>query len=357
MSSSAASPLPTLYARWARELLGADPPFETRATCFECAMAPAVGAASGEGVTFFDPRVKCCTYTPDLPNFLAGAILADTAEAGAEGRASLLARIEARENVTPLAIARPSAVDAVYSTLAPDRFGTDPGMRCPHMTSDHLCGIWMHRNAVCSTWFCKHERGRVGERFWDHLRTWLRGIEHELAVWSLLEAGFDSASLAVLLAPDRPAGRTLRDVTATRPSAAWGRWSGREADLYVECWTRVERLSWNDVARACGAATLGRARVVEAMFARLTDESLPPRLVQAPLVVLQRKPDSSIVLSYRGTDLLELETDALTVVSRFDGRPTSDVLRGLEDDDDLVVDPELVSYLRDFDVLRDPADD
>ena len=45
----------------------------------------------GSGDLQFEPSTKCCTFLPELPNFLVGAMLADTDPAAAEGRASVIA--------------------------------------------------------------------------------------------------------------------------------------------------------------------------------------------------------------------------------------------------------------------------
>src|ERR1700759_1770543 len=59
--------LPPLYQRILPEL-GLDWPLqERRATCVNCEMV-----RQGE----FHAGLKCCTYYPDLTNFMAGAILA-----------------------------------------------------------------------------------------------------------------------------------------------------------------------------------------------------------------------------------------------------------------------------------------
>lgn len=327
--TQSASDLPPLYARWVREFLGSEPAPETRATCLDCAMAPPPEATDADGVIYFKPTNKCCTYLPTLPNFLAGAILADPSPENAHGRRSLVERIAAREKVTPLGVDRPAAVEAVYQVLAPTSFGVNESMRCPHLTDDQLCGIWRHRNAACATWFCKHERGAVGERFWDHLRWWLRTIEQELASWCVLEAGWDAEDLADLFPVDMPLGTDVRRLVSRPEPRGWGAWEGREVEFYEACARRVADLSWDDVARVCGSSATARGTVVTEMFGRLQSADVPAVLVQGPLIVLRRREASAVVLTYRRSDPLELSNDALRVLERFDGRPTPDVLRGL----------------------------
>ena len=284
------SPLPRLYARWARELLGGDPPNETRATCLDCAMTASGHTGRRRRLAFFHPRTKCCTYTPVLPNFLAGAILADRSAEAAHGRASVLERIAAREKVTPLGVDRPAAVEAVYTALAPERFGTDLSMRCPHMTDDDLCGVWHHRNCglrdvVLQARAGRRRRSVLGARegVAAHRRaaSWRRGAS--------LEAGWPPADLAVLLAPERPAGADVAQVVrpvrrargepgpGVRPSSTW-----RAA-------RRVAALPANDVATIGGASTQG----APAVAARCSGTSVTTRsrivLVPAPLVVVKRR--------------------------------------------------------------------
>ena len=58
-------------------------------------MWPPAGTPTGPDL-FFHRDTKCCTYLPDLPNFLVGRILEDPDPALAPGRASVERRIDAR---------------------------------------------------------------------------------------------------------------------------------------------------------------------------------------------------------------------------------------------------------------------
>ena len=64
--------------------------------------------------------------------------------------------------------------------------------------SGDILGLFFHnypsftgqtRNAVCSTWFCKHERGAVGQRFWHAVRDLLIAVEERVALRCLIEGG------------------------------------------------------------------------------------------------------------------------------------------------------------------------
>jgi hypothetical protein len=71
-------PLPGLYAQWITELLGGVIPRESRATRDSCAMCAREGQESESESYFFDSAVKCCSFVPDVHNFLVGRILSDT---------------------------------------------------------------------------------------------------------------------------------------------------------------------------------------------------------------------------------------------------------------------------------------
>lgn len=261
------SDLPPLHARWMGTFLPAPIPRETKAACGDCVMCPGRGAEPEEA---FAPETKCCTFVPTLPNFLVGRALADP-ELG-EGRRSLEARIAAREEVSPLGLGITGDEQERYRTLkAAGMFGKPgAGLRCPHYVDREggLCGLWRHRPAVCATWFCRHERGRVGLEFWQALRRMLAKAEDSLSVWCVLQAGLPPEALLALFPEDRPADL----------DRAWGPWRGREPDFYRACAARVDALGWEDVRRIGGASVEALAALVVERFRALLDVRLPAQV-------------------------------------------------------------------------------
>src|SRR5215470_18692050 len=88
-------PLPPLYAKWMAELLEGPIPRESRATCDDCAMCEPEEEQKGPQSNYYDPTIKCCTYIPDLHNFLVGRILSDNDPATEWGRGTVEERIKA----------------------------------------------------------------------------------------------------------------------------------------------------------------------------------------------------------------------------------------------------------------------
>src|SRR4051794_40152273 len=97
-----------------RALVGSELENESVATCASCVMLPAADAPKpSSSATFFNPATKCCTYLPELHNFLVGAVLSDPDNHPA-GTASLERRIDEGIEVTPLGLGRPRSYLLIY---------------------------------------------------------------------------------------------------------------------------------------------------------------------------------------------------------------------------------------------------
>jgi hypothetical protein len=347
MTTHGMAGLPPLYAAWMGELLGAGIPDETRADCASCSMCV---DAAGAGAPRFHPESKCCTFFPDLPNFLAGRILADDDPAMDFGRAAILERIASRVAVTPLAVARPRSWWVLYNDGFPDLFGRARTLRCPYYVEDGgKCGVWRHRDAICSTFFCKHERGQVGLTFWRALSNLLAAVERNLAWWCLAEADLDVGTLSRLQASQQLGGGARlqaaelegRDPHGYRE--LWGPWHGRERELYLECAARVGRLSWNDVAAICHPEVGIMAAVARKCHARLRDDGVPERVAAGSFQVVAISGGRVSLKTYRDYDPIEVPAHIFQALPGFDGRASAD----------LGLDAAELRRLVDFGVLRE----
>jgi hypothetical protein len=345
-----------------RTLLPGPIPAEPHATCDVCAMCASGDERATPAALFFDPGVKCCSYTPILANYLVGRALADASADAAAGRASVRARIDARIAATPLGLQQPPTYKLLYEQTAQSTFGRSLSLRCPHYLEEHggRCGIWRHRSSVCATWFCKHERGAVGERFWMSIHQLLTKVEHSLAQWCVVELDVGDAALASLFPPAtltgqlRPPAYTLDDVASPDGRVSWGRWYGREVEFYLACAAKVDRLEWAEVVAIGGVEIRTLERIVSAAFADLVARTLPARLVLAPVQIVDMQSESCRVKTYSLTDLLDLPRALFETLRYFDGRPTAAVLEAIEASEGLRIDPALVRQLVDFRILVDP---
>jgi hypothetical protein len=353
-----ASSLPPLYARWTEQFLGSSIPPELEATCHHCAMLAGRVEDRGPGRRYFDSTTRCCTYLPELPNFLVGPILADTDSRVALGRRSVEARLDHGVAVTPLGLGKPATYTLLYVNGS-DGFGMSHALRCPHHLDDGGCGIWTHRMSVCATWFCKYSRGKVGLTFWRALQVLLAEVEKDLSQWCLLELRLGARALGRLFSPPQPitSSRALDRfqldgrADPEQHAAVWGEWAGREREMFDACGHLVEGLSWQDVLAICGPGVQISARLARDSFDTLLSQDVPPRLRVGEITISSFAGKNVLVMSYNGYDPLRLPASLLAALSCFDGRPVADALHMIERENHLRLDRDLVRKLVDFSIL------
>lgn len=359
MSRAPEAELPALYRPWVASLLGGPIPAESEATCGDCAMLESSTAASASGV-FFDPRTKCCTYVPAIPNFLVGRALLDESPDGAAGRATIEARIARGVGVTPAGLDPPPTYLVLYGS-ATDAFGQSAAMRCPHYLAESGgCGIWRHRNAICSTWYCKHVRGAVGQRFWTSLRHLMMTVERSLVAFCLRELNPGVAIVHDLFAgADRRGSHSLsaNDLDGVpdpaRRARLWGPYAGREAEFYRAAGRLVDAFAWTDVVRVGGAHVELAATAVEASYRELLASDVPDRLRPMPVEAAPVGADRVRVVGYTRLDPLEMPRALYDVLHVFDGRSTRAALRTIASSGGPSIDVAVVRRLIDHGVLGD----
>jgi hypothetical protein len=348
--------LPPLYQRWVTGLLTAPIPKENLATCSSCAMCVKPDGAIPNGLYAFDPDLKCCVYMPILANFLVGRILLD--EAHADGVRTVRQRIDAGIAVTPLGVARPPAYDLVFRNSA-SSLGRSRALKCPHYLDDSgLCAIWAHRDATCTTWFCHHNRGKVGGDFWRSIRELLELVEGTIARWCALELGVDPERIAAYMAREGqgppgwiPSGDEVDGrADADRRRLDWGAWLGREEAFYLACAEKVADLSWTDVAAIGGPELRVLAEVARRHHDRLLSDLVPGRLRVGAFQVHTQRDGGLRVFTYAHTDAIDLPTPLLPLLPRFDGRPTLDVIQELAAEG-VGLQPDFLRQLVDWGIL------
>jgi len=358
MTSAPEQALPPLYAGWVRELLGGPIPRETEATCAQCAMWPHGAEDRGSRSLYFDPVIKCCTYVPNLSNFLVGRILSDTDPAARPGRASVERRIAAGIGVTPLGVRQSPIFKLLYENSS-DFFGRARALVCPHyLVNSGGCGIWRHRSSTCATWFCKHVRGQLGYTFWrDSLHWLLHAVEDDLARWCLLELQPGDEVLRELAAgpADSLTGATLdHRVDEEAYARAWGEWQGHERQFFLRCAALVEPLSWSDVLTIAGPQARSYAELTRRAYARLLSDDIPPALEAGSMRLVQMRDGITRVSSYSTYDPLDVPGAVMELLRYFDGRPTADALAAIARERGLRLEPALVRKMVDFGLLVPP---
>ncbi len=364
----ATAQLPSLYHGWIESLLGGPIPAETAATCSQCAMADAPdgrraqnSSHSPPSAVHFDVRVKCCSYVPPLPNFLVGRILLDSDPQMAAGRASVRARLAVRRDATPLGLQTPAAYAVLYDKAGVEAFGKSLQLLCPHFQAETGgCGIWRHRQSVCTTWYCKADRGEVGARFWKALLDVLRVVERALAVHCVRTLATGPAALrhaaATRFEDAPPLGAADLDATAGAAGRddLWGPYAHREPAFYEASAGVVNAMTWADVLRVGGVELELVCDLLRAAYRDLKSRALPTALRTGSLHMTAVGDDRVEVTTYSGYDPLSVPKALFDVLHVFDGRPVARALAaaaaaGVE------LDRAVVRRLVDFGVLVDAA--
>jgi hypothetical protein len=355
------TPLPPLYARWVEGLLGATIPEEHKATCSDCAMCKDDIPAALQ----FRPELKCCTYHPQISNFLVGQILADASPEAAPGRDAIAKQLNDRLGATPLGIERSPSYALDYDR-AIGGFGRDSSLLCPYFISDGgRCSIWRYRNSVCSTFFCKTVRGAAGSAFWLAVRALLRAVETQLSVWCLSElSGFRlellldekgeprKLSQGGLRGYVEPASGRLSPYLA---SQLWGDWYGKEKDFYRACAARVADLDWQEI-RTKASVHFGvlEARVREA-FARAYSDTPPATLCKTNFA---SEPLEDGLVQLRSTmvkyEPLKLSEPIAAALVEFDGRPNGEVMQAISTGRGVEIDSSLLQTLFERGIIAPP---
>jgi hypothetical protein len=363
---TSSEPLPPLYENWIADLVGGAIPRESRATCDNCAMCTGSKEQEpGAQTYFFDPVIKCCTWVPNLPNFLVGRILSDVDPAAQFGRATVEKRIADGIGVSPLGLAPPPVFSLLYRNSS-ESFGRSRSLGCPHYIEDGgRCGIWRNRNSVCTTWFCKHVRGQVGFTFWrDSLQQLLQIMERALARWCLLKLKLHSETLRHLVStddwtgePDTVTGASLdNQVDRSAYARIWGKWRGREHEFFLRCAELVSPLRWADALAIAGPEAQLYARLTQQAYGRLISNEVPSPLKMGPFHLVQIENAMTRINTYSVYDPLDVPQAVMELLHYFDGRPTERALAAIAEERGVSLDPALVRKLVDFKLLV-PAED
>lgn len=307
--------LPGLYHPLLPAFFDAVAPDEAKATCSNCAMCPPKGERPAEGVVYFRPDTKCCTYHPRLPNYLVGAILADPSDEMAEGRRRIRAQIQGRVGVSPRWLAPSRRYSLLLKASRESSFGRSTALLCPYFQEEGgLCSIWRYRESDCSTFFCKHMNGADGKIFWSELDSYLRLVEARLSTFAI-----EGLSL---VEPAGPNGQlSLEELEGRAPSptdyhAVWNAWEGREEELYLACHDRVTALRPGELESIVGASPPELA-AVESAYRRLTAPVLPERLVLNPDASLQPVPGGVLAVTFSRYEPVLLSPDLHEVLKEL----------------------------------------
>lgn len=318
--------LPELYRKFLSPFFEEQIPVEVNATCNNCAMCQQEGQPAIPGVDYFRPESKCCTYHPKLPNYLVGGLLMDTNPALDEGRNRIRQKIAQGIEITPLAIAIPKKFSVLQKMGGNESFGRASSMICPYYVKDGgLCSIWKFREAVCSTYFCKTVAGSAGIKFWKLVRAYLVHIQDALMWYSLHTMNWNTEALWEYVTSRENDNLDPNDLDERRPNdqtykKLWGDWTGREEELYKECFRIVQGLDHEKFQNISGMPQKIFFDLVRNKYKEVVSPHIPAVLIKNP--DLKSYPLNGLVAVKTDLGFFTIQPALREVLDLFDGKRT-----------------------------------
>jgi hypothetical protein len=242
-------------------------------------------------------------------------------------------RIQTRVGVDPLWVRADRRTAELYRIGNEVGFGRAEAYRCPYYIRESgSCSVWLHREAVCSTWYCKFNKPIKGREFWGALKLLLLQLENVVSVHCALEKGISSQVLDGLLSPENTF-RTANDVDA-RPDDAqqarlWGKWLGREEQFYAEVSQLAEQIELDDIRKLAGLSLQRRLDPVVRGYEALMSNTLPDRLRAASKLVVSTAGPGSVHIQAGPFQPVELPAPVIELLTHFRGQPVSEAVASL----------------------------
>lgn len=141
-----------------------------------------------EKMGLFGKNIKCCTYTPNFPNFLAGEILTDGYAEG--GQSSIVEWIAERRGGPLMTHVPPGERDRFQRTY--DDPQDQPG--CPLLDDNGRCTVYEHRPPLCIGYHCHYPQNPALIGFWNSLCSLLELHTILAAQYILGKQGWDKVA-------------------------------------------------------------------------------------------------------------------------------------------------------------------
>lgn len=285
--------LPNVYHSIAPKILQSGLPEEAFATCANCAMTRDLSAGR-DRTQSFSPDLKCCTFFPDLPNYLVGSALSD--ESGVEGVLRLKKAIRARVGVTPKGISPPRTYSLVFERSKKLGFGNSRSMLCPYYIKEiGGCSIWRHRNAMCSTYFCKYVGADRGTKFWLELRNYLEHIQTQLSTFAIFTLMGKAAIVLDILQRKSLSEMSPSEVDGyveeEEYKALWMEFEGNESGYYQQCFEVVKALDQETFQNVCGVNERLNLQLLTRRYTEMM--AVPTRLRLSSIIAMRLEEGAS----------------------------------------------------------------
>jgi len=350
--------LPGIFHRLLPDIFLKEVPAEIFTNCTDCHMICSSREELGSDHTKpFAPDTKCCTFMPQLPNFLIGAVLSDTDSSAAAGKNGLLERIGSRKGIFPHGIYPVKKYSLLYEAGKELGFGKSRALRCPYYLEGKFnCALWKYREAICATWFCKYVGQQAGFEFWDAVKCCVKYIEDKLALHFLVREGLpithpygDNTNISYEDLDDLP-------MDEKEYSLRWGKWKGHEEEFYITTFSLFQNLTPNDFSQIMGNHFLILLSDVEKKYFTMT--KIPEKMVADRERIVSQTDNGNYRLEM--TTIIERNNSCIThsfeipapVIDIFDGLiSTENALQLLDKEYGICLGKDILIALHQYGIL------
>lgn len=187
-------------------------------------------------------HLKCCTYFPFIPNFSLGAI-----------EASKILTASDRAELLPQGFFPNSLEKQKIMNSDPLSFGQNEELLCPFYLNNQ-CSVWANRPGVCTSYFCKSNRGEQGLKEWHSIEKFLNFFESKLSEALLYKMNFNENVLSFSKAAlELEAEPEEKDYFI---KMAWGHWENKKIEFYQESRRLALRITQNELHEILQGKTL-----------------------------------------------------------------------------------------------------
>jgi hypothetical protein len=164
--------IPSIYKSFFTETVWNYSISETKATCNSCIKAPSK----------YKSDLKCCTFWPFIPNYIVGHILSSKDDKYINAQKLIREHIKKKNYNLPIGLVAPPWYQGSFKKNKSKIFGKSENYLCPYyQKEDKLCGIWLFRGSVCTSFYCESSYGAKGKVFWKSFENYLSYLEMALS--------------------------------------------------------------------------------------------------------------------------------------------------------------------------------
>jgi hypothetical protein len=301
-------------------------PKERLASCNNCYMTK---KRHEQFKDVYNPKIKCCTYNPDLPNYLVGAILTNTNPKNKDGIQKILGKIRARTGVSPHGLS-PSKKQQLMQDVGKRCFGKAKSLLCSYYKNGR-CSVWPYNGSVCRTFFCVSCKGFDGALFWDALREYISYIEDVLRIYSQYSLNMDIENIIRVNVNSRENLYALsvedidEEIDEKQYKKLWDKFMGKERDFYIRCYRVVNELSKKQFDEIKGIREKILLERVKHYYREMMFPCLPKVLKLNSDYLVTRTSAGQYIMQRPSLNLtFRLSEDLFNAVLLFNGKETNE---------------------------------